>query len=86
MPPFEGRLVDGYIYGRGTLDDKHSLMVSQCQGCESSALKQLFFFFFFFFFNPLNPGQFTRRVYRLPGAIRDNVPVSVSVLWQHKFQ
>ena len=29
--------------------------------------------------NPLNPGQFTCRVYHLPGAIRDNVPVSVSV-------
>ena len=28
--------------------------------------------------NPLNPGQFTHRVYRLPGPIRDNVPVSVS--------
>ena len=28
VPPFEGRLVDGFIYGRGTLDDKHSLMVS----------------------------------------------------------
>ena len=30
-------------------------------------------------FNPLNPGQFTRRVYRLPGAIRDKVSVSVLV-------
>ena len=29
--------------------------------------------------NPLNPGQFTRRVYRLPGPICDNVPVSVLV-------
>ena len=39
-------------------------------------------------FNPLNPGQFTRRVYRLPGPIRDNVPVSVSVsvFWQRKFR
>ena len=39
-------------------------------------------------FNPLNPGQFTRRVYRLLGAIRDNVPVSVSVsfFWQRKFR
>ena len=39
-------------------------------------------------FNPLNPGQFTRRVYRLPGPIRDNVPVSVSVsfFWHRKFQ
>ena len=41
-------------------------------------------------FNPLKPGQFTRRVYRLPGAIRDNVPVSVSVsvsfFWQRKFR
>ena len=37
--------------------------------------------------NPLNPGQLTRRVYRLPGPIRDNVPVSVSVsvFWQRKF-
>ncbi|XP_072050979.1 N-fatty-acyl-amino acid synthase/hydrolase PM20D1-like [Amphiura filiformis] len=26
VPPFEGRLVDGFIYGRGTLDDKHSLL------------------------------------------------------------
>ena len=31
VPPFEGRLVDGFIYGRGTLDDKHSLMVSLCR-------------------------------------------------------
>ena len=38
--------------------------------------------------NPLNPDQFTRRVYRLPGAIRNNVPVSVSVsvFWQRKFR
>ena len=36
--------------------------------------------------NPLNPGQFTRRVYCLPAVIRDNVPVSVSVFWQRKFR
>ena len=37
--------------------------------------------------NPLNPGQFPRRVYRLPQLIRDNVPVSVSVsvFWQRNF-
>ena len=27
VPPFEGREQDGCIYGRGTIDDKHSLMV-----------------------------------------------------------
>ena len=39
-------------------------------------------------FNPLNPGQFTRRVYHLPGPIRDKEPVSVSVsvFWQRKFR
>ena len=26
--PFEGRIVDGVIYGRGALDDKSSVMVS----------------------------------------------------------
>ncbi|XP_038060708.1 N-fatty-acyl-amino acid synthase/hydrolase PM20D1.2-like isoform X2 [Patiria miniata] len=26
VPPFEGRIQDGCIYGRGTIDDKHSLM------------------------------------------------------------
>ena len=35
---------------------------------------------------PLKPGQFTCRVYRLPGAIRDKVPVSVSLFWQCEFQ
>lgn len=28
VPPFEGLLRDGYIYGRGTIDVKDSLMVS----------------------------------------------------------
>ncbi len=26
-PPFSARVVDGYIYGRGTIDDKHGVMV-----------------------------------------------------------
>ena len=26
--PFEGRIIDGVIYGRGALDDKSSVMVS----------------------------------------------------------
>lgn len=26
VPPFEGVVKDGYIYGRGTIDDKHSVM------------------------------------------------------------
>lgn len=28
--PFEGRIIDGIIYGRGALDDKSSVMVSCC--------------------------------------------------------
>ena len=31
-PPFEAREVDGYIYGRGTIDDKHALMVGIFEG------------------------------------------------------
>ena len=27
-PPFSGDIVDGYIYGRGTIDDKHTVLVS----------------------------------------------------------
>ena len=27
-PPFDGRLRDGFIYGRGTIDDKHTVFVS----------------------------------------------------------
>ena len=26
-PPFSGDIVDGYIYGRGTIDDKHTVFV-----------------------------------------------------------
>jgi acetylornithine deacetylase/succinyl-diaminopimelate desuccinylase-like protein len=26
--PFEGRIIDGVIYGRGALDDKSSVMVN----------------------------------------------------------
>ena len=27
-PPFEGKIQDGFIYGRGTIDDKHTVFVS----------------------------------------------------------
>ena len=27
-PPFSGDIVDGFIYARGTIDDKHQVMVS----------------------------------------------------------
>lgn len=26
-PPFSGEEIDGFIYGRGTIDDKHSVVV-----------------------------------------------------------
>lgn len=28
-PPFSAKEIDGFIYGRGTIDDKGSLMVSE---------------------------------------------------------
>lgn len=30
VPPFSAQEVDGFIYGRGTLDDKSSVMASKC--------------------------------------------------------
>ena len=27
VPPFEGRVQDGYLWGRGTIDDKNGVMV-----------------------------------------------------------
>lgn len=27
VPPFEGRIVDGFLYGRGTIDDKNTVLV-----------------------------------------------------------
>jgi carboxypeptidase PM20D1 len=28
-PPFSASILDDYIYGRGTIDDKHTVMVSE---------------------------------------------------------
>ena len=33
VPPFDGLLKDGYVYGRGTIDVKDSLMVSLYLTC-----------------------------------------------------
>jgi len=31
VPPFSAEIRDGFLYGRGTIDNKHNLFVRNCQ-------------------------------------------------------
>jgi len=33
VPPFSAEIRDGFIYGRGTIDNKHNLFVCNCHCC-----------------------------------------------------